>query len=77
MNETEFTPILKRVSLIEVEKAIDKIIRFLYEQESEFGEVNKELKVLKKLHKKVRVLIVKNLNKLIFITFNMIILYSQ
>ncbi len=60
VDETEFTLILKRVSPTEVEKTIDKIIRFLYEQEPEFGEVNEELKVLKKLYKKVRILIVKN-----------------
>ena len=60
MDDTEFTPILEKVSPTEAEKAIDKILRFLYEQEPEFGEVNEELKVLRRLHKQVKVLIVKN-----------------
>ena len=60
-DEIEFTPILEKVSPTEVETAIDKTIRFLYEQGPEFGEVNEELKILRKLHKQVKVLIVKNL----------------
>jgi hypothetical protein len=59
-DDTEFTPVLEKVSPTEVEKAIDKTIRFLHEQEPEFGEVNEELKVLRRLHKQVKVLIVKN-----------------
>ncbi|CAG8632225.1 5486_t:CDS:2 [Funneliformis mosseae] len=37
-DEIEITPILEKVSLVETKKAIYKIIRFLYEQEVEFGE---------------------------------------
>ncbi|CAG8725206.1 4429_t:CDS:2, partial [Funneliformis mosseae] len=47
MDEDEFIPILEKVSLIEAENAADKIIRFLYEQEPEFGEVNEELEIHK------------------------------
>ncbi|GBC04797.1 hypothetical protein RclHR1_05880010 [Rhizophagus clarus] len=59
-DEIEFTPILEKVSLTDTEKTIDKTMKFLYEQGSEFGDVNEELKVLRKLHKKVKVLVVKN-----------------
>ncbi|CAG8513856.1 12387_t:CDS:2 [Funneliformis mosseae] len=52
MDEDEFTHILEKVSLMEAENSADKIIRFLYEQEPEFGEVNEELKVLKGLQKR-------------------------
>jgi hypothetical protein len=64
IDENEFTPILEKVSLKEAEKAIDNITRFLYEQEPEFGEVNEELRILKGLHKRVKLLIVKNLKQL-------------
>ncbi|GES75604.1 hypothetical protein GLOIN_2v1477797 [Rhizophagus clarus] len=64
IDEIKFTPILEKVSPIAAEKAINETIRFLYEQELEFGEVNEELKVLRKLHKKVKLLIVKNLKQL-------------
>ncbi|CAG8670605.1 10160_t:CDS:2, partial [Funneliformis mosseae] len=50
IDEDEFISILKKVSLIKAENAANKMIRFLYEQEPEFDEVNKELKVLKRLH---------------------------
>ncbi len=64
MDEVEFTPVLEKVSPVAAEKAINETMRFLYEQELEFGEVNEELKVLKRLHKKVKLLIVKNLKQL-------------
>ncbi|RIA98664.1 hypothetical protein C1645_731555 [Glomus cerebriforme] len=51
MDETEFTPILKKVSPTDAENAIDKTMKFLYEQGPEFGDVNEELKVLRKLQK--------------------------
>ncbi|CAB4490047.1 unnamed protein product [Rhizophagus irregularis] len=63
VDEIELTHIMEKISPTEVEKAIDKTIRFLYEQGPEFGEVNKELKILRRLHKKVKVLIVKNLKQ--------------
>ena len=63
MDDDEFTPILEKVSLTEAENAADKMMRFLYEQEPEFGEVNEELKVLRGLHKRVKLLIVKNLRQ--------------
>ena len=31
MDEIDFTPILEKVSLMEAEEAVDKIMRFLYE----------------------------------------------
>jgi hypothetical protein len=57
-DETEVIPVLKKVSPVEAKKATDKIIRFLYEQEEEFGEVNNELKVLRGLCKRIEVLAV-------------------
>ncbi|CAB4495022.1 unnamed protein product [Rhizophagus irregularis] len=63
VDEIELTHIIEKISPTEVEKAIDKTIRFLYEQGPEFGEVNEELKILRRLHKKVKVLIVKNLKQ--------------
>jgi hypothetical protein len=64
IDENESTPILEKVSLKEAEKAIDNITRFLYEQGPEFGEVNEELRILKGLHKRVKLVIVKNLKQL-------------
>jgi len=61
MNEIDFIPILKKVSLMKTKKAVDKTMRFLYEHESEFGEVSKELKILRRLYKWVKLLMVKNL----------------
>ena len=46
-DEDDTTPILEKVSLTEAENATNKMIRFLYEQGPEFGEVNEELKVLR------------------------------
>ncbi|CAB5186849.1 unnamed protein product [Rhizophagus irregularis] len=63
VDEIELTHIMEKINLTEVEKAIDKTIRFLYEQGPEFEEVNEELKILRRLHKKVKVLIVKNLKQ--------------
>ncbi|RGB24242.1 hypothetical protein C1646_773371 [Rhizophagus diaphanus] len=63
VDDIELTPIMEKVIPTEVEKAIDKTIRFLYEQGPEFGKVNEELKILRRLHKKVKVLIVKNLKQ--------------
>jgi len=62
-DEDDTTPILEKVSLTEAENATNKMIRFLYEQEPEFGEVNEELRVLKELHKRIKLLIVKNLKQ--------------
>ncbi|EXX51452.1 hypothetical protein RirG_261690 [Rhizophagus irregularis DAOM 197198w] len=63
VDEIELTHIMEKINLTEVEKAIDKTIRFLYKQGPEFEEVNEELKILRRLHKKVKVLIVKNLKQ--------------
>jgi len=63
-DKNESIPILEKVSLKEAEKSINNITRFLYEQESEFGEVNNELRILKGLHKRVKLEIVKNLKQL-------------
>ena len=53
------------MSPTDAEKAIYKTMKFLYEQGPEFGDVNEELKVFKrKLHKKVKLLAVKNLRQI-------------
>ncbi|GES84887.1 tigger transposable element-derived protein 6-like [Rhizophagus clarus] len=64
INDDEFVPILEKVSLKEAEKSVDNMIRFLYEQEPEFGEVNDKLRILKGLHKRVKLHLVKNLKQL-------------
>ncbi|PKY60479.1 hypothetical protein RhiirA4_484223 [Rhizophagus irregularis] len=65
MDKAKFTPISEKVSPTDAEKAIDKTIKFLYEQGLEFGDVNEELlKILRKLHKKVKLLVVNNLKQL-------------
>ena len=38
-------------------------MKFLYEQGPEFGEVNEDLKVLRKLHNQVKLLVVRNLKQ--------------
>lgn len=70
MDEIEFIPILEKVSPTEAEKFISETMRFLYEQEREFGEVSEELKVLRKLHKRVKLLIVQNLKQVDLHYFN-------
>ena len=55
---------MEKVSLKEAEKAVDNVTKFLYEQGPEFGEVNEELRILKGLHKHVKLIIVKNLKQL-------------
>ena len=69
-DKTDLTPILEKVSPAEADKSIDKIIRFLYEQEPEFGEVNEELRILKKLHKRVKLQVVNNLKQVNLHHFN-------
>ncbi|GBC09364.1 hypothetical protein RclHR1_00880018 [Rhizophagus clarus] len=64
INDDEFVPILEKVSLKEAEKSVDNMIRFLYEQGPEFGEINDELRILKGLHKRVKLHLVKNLKQL-------------
>ncbi|CAI2171769.1 5595_t:CDS:2 [Funneliformis geosporum] len=50
-DEIDFIPILKKVSLMEAEKTVDKTMRFLYDKVLKFDEVSEELKILKRLHK--------------------------
>ncbi|GBC17233.2 tigger transposable element-derived protein 6-like [Rhizophagus irregularis DAOM 181602=DAOM 197198] len=64
VEENESMPIMEKVSLKEAEKAVNNITQFLYEQGSEFGDVNDELKILKGLHKRIKLLIVRNLKQL-------------
>ncbi|CAB4410662.1 unnamed protein product [Rhizophagus irregularis] len=64
VEENELMPIMEKVSLKEAEKAVNNITQFLYEQGSEFGDVNDELKILKGLHKRIKLLIVRNLKQL-------------
>ncbi|UZO15322.1 uncharacterized protein OCT59_006751 [Rhizophagus irregularis] len=63
IDEDESLPVLEKVSLAEADDAANKIMRFLYEQGPEFGEVNNELKVLRGLHKRIKLLIVENLKQ--------------
>ncbi len=48
---------------MEAKEAINKTMRFLYEQKSEFGEISEELKILRRLHKQIKLLMVKNLQQ--------------
>ncbi|CAG8797323.1 14325_t:CDS:2, partial [Racocetra persica] len=57
------TNILEKVGCSKAEKAINTILRFLYEQKDGFGEIEDDAKVLRRLHKRVRVLYVKNLKQ--------------
>ena len=63
IDKDESTPILEKVSLTEVEDAANKMMRFLNEQGPEFGDVNEELKVLRGLRKRIKLLIVRNLKQ--------------
>ena len=63
MNEIDFIPILEKVNLMEAEETVDKTMRFLYEQELEFGKVSEKLKILRKLYKRIKLLMVKNLQQ--------------
>ncbi|GBB99957.1 hypothetical protein RclHR1_36980001 [Rhizophagus clarus] len=63
IDENKITPILEKVSLTEAEDAINKMMKFLYKQGLEFGEFNNELKVLRGLHKRIKLLIVNNLKQ--------------
>ncbi|UZO27103.1 uncharacterized protein OCT59_019310 [Rhizophagus irregularis] len=63
IDEDESLPVLEKVSLAEADDAANKIMRFLYEQGPEFGKVNNELKVLRGLHKRIKLLIVENLKQ--------------
>uniref|UniRef100_U9TAF0 Uncharacterized protein n=1 Tax=Rhizophagus irregularis (strain DAOM 181602 / DAOM 197198 / MUCL 43194) TaxID=747089 RepID=U9TAF0_RHIID len=66
LNAYEYLHIKEKVNLTDAKKAIDKTIKFLYKQKLEFDNANKELKILKKLHKKVKLLIVNNFKQLVF-----------
>ncbi len=61
IDEIKFMPVLEKVSSVKAKKAIDKIIRFLYKQEVKFDKVSDELKILKRLSKRIKVLVVNNL----------------
>ncbi|CAG8796309.1 3864_t:CDS:1, partial [Cetraspora pellucida] len=52
-----------KISYMEAEKYVNQTLRFLYEQDAEFGEVEEEVKVLRKLHKRVKLNIIKNLKQ--------------
>ena len=54
---------VKKVTLKEAEVCIDKTLKFLYEQGLEFGEINEEIKILRNLHKRVKLMAVKNLKQ--------------
>ncbi|CAG8709997.1 16320_t:CDS:2 [Funneliformis mosseae] len=54
---------VEKVTLTEAEMCIDKTLEFLYEQGLEFGEINEEIKILRNLHKRVKLMAVKNLKQ--------------
>lgn len=72
INNDKFVPILEKVSLKEAKKSVNNTIRFLYEQGPEFGEANEELRILKGLHKCVKLQLVKNLKQLNLYNFMII-----
>ncbi|CAG8565771.1 120_t:CDS:2 [Cetraspora pellucida] len=51
------------VSCTKAEIALDTILKFLYEQDKEFGEIEEDTKILRRLHRRVRLLCVKNLKQ--------------
>ncbi|RIB30890.1 DDE superfamily endonuclease-domain-containing protein [Gigaspora rosea] len=51
------------VSDKEAEFCMNKALRYLYEQGPKFGDVDEEVKVLRKLHKKVQLNVIKNLKQ--------------
>ncbi|CAG8703768.1 13243_t:CDS:1, partial [Gigaspora rosea] len=55
--------IVKKGSNSEAERAINTILRFLYEQDNEFGEIEDDFKVLRRLYKSVRVHYIKTLRQ--------------
>ncbi|GES89864.1 hypothetical protein GLOIN_2v1488939 [Rhizophagus clarus] len=64
IDENKSIPVMEKISLKETEKTVNNITQFLYEQGSEFGEVNEKLEILKGLYKHIKLLIVKNLKQL-------------
>ncbi|CAG8719118.1 17030_t:CDS:2, partial [Funneliformis caledonium] len=65
VNETDETiKEVKKVTLKKAEVCMNKILKFLYEQEPEFGEINKEIKILRNLYRWVRLIAVKNLKQI-------------
>ncbi|CAG8526962.1 7584_t:CDS:1 [Cetraspora pellucida] len=62
--EQPISEIKEKVNYTEAEIAVDTVLRFLYEQEEEFGEVEEETKILRKLYRKVRLFHIKNLKQL-------------
>ncbi|CAG8517746.1 11483_t:CDS:2 [Cetraspora pellucida] len=61
--EQPSSEIKEKVSCTKAEIALDTILRFLYEQDEEFGEVEKDAKILRRLHRRVRLLCIKNLKQ--------------
>ena len=53
----------EKVSDTEAEICINTTLKFLYEQGSGFGSIEEEVKILRKLHKRVWLNIVKNLKQ--------------
>ncbi|RIB00071.1 hypothetical protein C2G38_2235763 [Gigaspora rosea] len=62
--EKPISEIKEKVNYTEAEIAVDTVLRFLYEQGEEFGEVEEKTKILRKLYRKVRLFRVKNLKQL-------------
>ncbi|CAG8556737.1 1524_t:CDS:2, partial [Racocetra persica] len=68
-NEEENEPVnsevieLEKVSSNEAEKAVNTILRFLLEQEAEFGEIEDEVRILRSLHRRIRLSFIKNLKQ--------------
>ncbi|KAF0492194.1 CENP-b protein 1 [Gigaspora margarita] len=57
------TKIVEKVSNDETESAINTILRFLYKQDDEFGKIEDDVKVLKRLYKSIRICYIKTLKQ--------------
>ena len=61
--EQSNSEINEKVSCTKTEIALDTILKFLYEQDEDFGEVEEDSKILRRLHRRVRLLCIKNLKQ--------------
>ena len=62
--EAEESPIeQEKVTYTDAEYCVNQTLRFLYEQGPEFGEVEEEVQILRKLHKRVRLNVINNLKQ--------------
>ena len=62
-SEAEMVEKLETISNRTASTSIDTVLKFLYQQGSEFGEVVKEVKILRALRRRVELVIQKNLKQ--------------